>query len=68
MPLYCTDDANQVWSIELVFDRISDGRVIKVSIIVDDAKHEYVAIEDERVISGHCVRLCRADLPIHEAN
>ena len=44
--------ANQVWSMDFVFDRTADGRVIKCLTIVDDATHEAVAIEVERTISG----------------
>ncbi|PWK78562.1 transposase InsO family protein [Fulvimonas soli] len=45
--------ANQVWSMDFVFDRTAEGRVIKCLTIVDDATHEAVAIEVERAISGH---------------
>lgn len=44
--------ANQVWSMDFVFDRTADGRVLKCLTIVDDATHEAVAIEVERAISG----------------
>lgn len=44
--------ANQVWSMDFVFDRTADGRAIKCLTIVDDATHEAVAIEVERAISG----------------
>ncbi len=44
--------ANQVWSMDFVFDRTAEGRVIKCLTIVDDATHEAVAIEVERAISG----------------
>src|SRR3546814_20279404 len=49
------DRANQVWSMDFVFDRTADGRVLKALTIVDDATHESVAIEVERAISGHGV-------------
>lgn len=45
--------ANEVWSMDFVFDRTAEGRVIKCLTIVDDATHEAVAIEVERAISGH---------------
>ena len=54
-PLYRPDAANQVWSMDFVFDRMADGRAIKTLTIVDDATHECVAIEVERAISGHGV-------------
>ena len=40
--------ANQVWSMDFVFDRTAEGRVIKCLTIVDDATHEAIAIEVER--------------------
>ncbi|MCC8554075.1 IS3 family transposase, partial [Xanthomonas hortorum] len=54
-PLLRPMQANQVWSMDFVFDRTADGRVIKCLVIVDDATHEAVAIEVERAISGHGV-------------
>ena len=47
--------ANEVWSMDFVFDRTVEGRVIKCLTIVDDATHESVAIEVKRSISGHDV-------------
>lgn len=47
--------ANQVWSMDFVFDRTAEGRVLKCLTIVDDATHEAVAIEVERAISGRDV-------------
>lgn len=52
-PLMRPTAANQVWSMDFVFDRTAEGRVIKCLVIVDDATHEAVAIEVERAISGH---------------
>ncbi len=54
-PLLRPTSANQVWSMDFVFDRTAEGRVIKCLVIVDDATHEAVAIEVERAISGHGV-------------
>lgn len=51
-PLVRPNAANQVWSMDFVFDRTADGRAIKCLTIVDDATHEAVAIEVERAISG----------------
>ena len=45
--------ANQVWSMDFVFDRTAEGRVIKNLTVVDDATHEAVAIVPERAIGGH---------------
>ncbi|MGP9656395.1 DDE-type integrase/transposase/recombinase, partial [Halomonas sp. AOP35-4E-18] len=44
--------ANQVWSMDFVFDRTAEGRVIKNLTIVDDATHEAVAIVPDRAIDG----------------
>jgi hypothetical protein len=44
--------ANQVWSMDFVFDRTAEGRVIKNLTIVDDATHEAVAIVPERALGG----------------
>lgn len=52
-PLMRPKAANQVWSMDFVFDRTAEARVIKCLVIVDDATHEAVAIEVERAISGH---------------
>ena len=54
-PLLRPVAANQVWSMDFVFDRTAEGRVVKCLTIVDDATHEAVAIEVERAISGHGV-------------
>lgn len=51
-PLFRPTQPNQVWSMDFVFDRTAEGRVIKCLTIVDDATHETVAIEVERAISG----------------
>jgi transposase InsO family protein len=54
-PLLRPSAANQVWSMDFVFDRTAEGRVLKCLTIVDDATHEAVAIEVERAISGNGV-------------
>ena len=54
-PLLRPSRANEVWSMDFVFDRTACGRAIKCLVIVDDATHEVVAIEVERAISGHGV-------------
>ena len=51
-PLVRPSAANPVWSMDFVFDRTADGRVIKCLTIVADATYEAVAIEVERAISG----------------
>lgn len=54
-PLERPLSANQVWSMDFVFDRTAEGRVIKCLTIVDDATHESVAIVPERAINGHAL-------------
>ncbi|BAE68025.1 ISXoo3 transposase orfB [Xanthomonas oryzae pv. oryzae MAFF 311018] len=54
-PLLRPTKANPVWSMDVVFDRTAEGRVIKCLVIVDDATHQAVAIEVEHAISGHRV-------------
>ena len=50
--------ANQMGSMDFVFDRTAEGRVIKNLTIVDDATHEAVAIVSERALSGqHLTRI-----------
>jgi transposase InsO family protein len=51
-PLARPKAANEVWSMDFVFDRTAEGRVIKCLTMVDDATHEAVVIEVERAISG----------------
>ena len=63
-PLLRPEQADQVWSMDFVFDRSADGRVIKCLTIVDDATHEAVAVVAERAIGGEMLtrimdRLCR---------
>jgi len=51
-PLVRPRQANHVWSMDFVFDRTAEGRVIKCLTIVDDATHEAVAIVPDRAIGG----------------
>jgi putative transposase len=51
-PLLRLAAPNEVWSMDFVFDRTADERVIKCLTVVDDATHEAVVIEVERAISG----------------
>jgi transposase InsO family protein len=51
-PLYRPQAANEVWSMDFVFDRTAEGRSLKCLTIVDDATHEAVAVEVERAFSG----------------
>jgi putative transposase len=54
-PLLRPQRANEVWSMDFVFDRTAEGRAIKCLTIVDDATHESVAIRPERAIGGEAV-------------
>lgn len=54
-PLGRPAQANQIWSMDFVFDRTADARVIKSLTIVDDATHECVAIVAERTIGGNAL-------------
>lgn len=54
-PLGRPERANQVWSMDFVFDRTAEGRAIKCLTVVDDATHEAVAVVPERAIGGHAL-------------
>lgn len=57
-PLIRPGAANEVWSMDFVFDRVASGRVIKCLVIVDDATHEAVATVAEHSMGGdHLVRI-----------
>src|SRR3546814_19095848 len=51
-PLVRPKAANEVWSMDFVFDRTAERRVIKCLTVVDDATHEAVVIEVARALSG----------------
>jgi len=54
-PLIRPEAANEVWSMDFVFDRVAGGRAIKSLTIVDDATHESVAIVPAHHLSGQQV-------------
>ena len=57
-PLVRPGRANEVWSMDFVFDRVASGRTIKCLVIVDDATHEAVAVVPEHTIGGdHLTRI-----------
>lgn len=57
-PLVRPAAANEVWSVDFVFDRVASGRSIKCLVVVDDATHEAVAIMAEHSIGGeHLTRM-----------
>jgi transposase InsO family protein len=57
-PLIRPGAANEVWSMDFVFDRVASGRSLKCLVIVDYATHESVAIVPEHSIGGtHLTRL-----------
>jgi transposase InsO family protein len=51
-PLLRPAAANEVWSMDFVFDRIASGRGLKCLAIVDDATHESVAVIPQHAIGG----------------
>lgn len=56
-PLGRPEAANEVWSMDFVFDRVAGGRAIKCLAIVDDATHEAVAVVPGHSMGGnHVVR------------
>lgn len=57
--------ANQMWSMDFVFDRTAEGRVLKTLTVVDDATHEAVAIVPARAISGHVLTQIRDQVLRH---
>ncbi|ODU12180.1 MAG: transposase [Thiobacillus sp. SCN 64-35] len=64
-PLGRPQAANQVWSMDFVFDRTAEGRVIKNLTMVDDATHEAVAIVPERAIGGQSLTRILDRLALH---
>jgi transposase InsO family protein len=57
-PLVRPGRANEVWSMDFMFDREASGRSIKCLVIVDDATHESVAIVVDHAIGGdHLTRI-----------
>jgi putative transposase len=57
-PLIRPGQANEIWSMDFVFDRVATGRTIKCLAIVDDATHEAVALVPEHTIGGdHLTRI-----------
>jgi transposase InsO family protein len=64
-PLGRPQAANQVWSMDFVFDRTAEGRVIKCLTVVDDATHEAIAVVPERAIGGHALTRILDRLAVH---
>jgi putative transposase len=57
-PLIRPGKANEIWSMDFVFDRIAWGRTLKCLTVVDDATHEAVASTPEHTIGGdHLTRI-----------
>jgi putative transposase len=52
-PLVRPGSANEVWSMDFMFDRIASGRTIKCLVVVDDATHESVAVVAEHSMGGN---------------
>ena len=51
-PLIRPGKANEVSSMDFVFDRLADGRCLKCLTVVEDATHESVTIAPDTAISG----------------
>jgi transposase InsO family protein len=57
-PLIRPGTANEVGSMDCVFDRVASGRTLKCLTVVDDATHEAVAVMAEHTIGGdHLTRI-----------
>jgi len=57
-PLERPSAANEVWSMDFVFDRVASGRSLKILGIVDDGTHEAIAVCPQHAIGGdHLVRI-----------
>lgn len=57
-PLIRPGRANEVWSVDFVYDRIASGRMLKCLVITDDATHEAVAMVPEHTMGGdHLIRV-----------
>ena len=54
-PLERPTAANEVWSMDFVFDRVASGRMLKCLAIVDDGTHEAIAVHPEHAIGGERV-------------
>lgn len=54
-PLQLPQERNAVWSMDFVFDALSDGHRLKVLTIVDDCTKELVDLVADRSISGRYV-------------
>jgi len=54
-PLLRPQAANEVWSMDFVFDRTAEGRTVKCLTVVDDATHEAVAVVPDRAIGGRAL-------------
>lgn len=52
-PLVRPGSANEVWSIDFLFDRIASGRTLKCLAIVDDATTESIAVVVEHSMGGN---------------
>jgi putative transposase len=57
-PLIRPGKANEIWSMDFVFDRIASERTLKCLTVVDDVTHEAVAVVAEHTIGGdHLTRI-----------
>ena len=56
-PLIRPGAANEVWSMDFVFDRVASGRTLECLAIVDDATHEAVAVMAEGELTVMLIEL-----------
>ena len=54
-PLLRPQAADQVWSMDFVFDRVAGGRVVKCLAVVDDATTEAIVLEPRHSMGGRQV-------------
>ena len=55
MPARVPTSPNERWSLDLMYDRLTDGRVFRLLNVIDDFSREGLAIEVDTSISGHRV-------------
>lgn len=51
-PLIRPTAANEVWSMDFVFDRVAGGRSLKCLGIIDDGSHEAISVHPEHALGG----------------
>jgi transposase InsO family protein len=54
-PLTIPQAPNQRWSLDFAADVLSDGRRLRILVVVDDFSREYLALVADRSLTGHRV-------------